>query len=131
MAASGYMTELDTESIWSSTLDTTRFGKINVRFGEILNFYCRKNHDAATDITDTAVLPILEQVSEEALYRLMAAAKIDKHTNPWDFIQANVVSVMSKVIRDNLNLLEIVKEQLESKLHVKISSKLTLTSHSD
>lgn len=131
MAASGYMTEADTESIWDSTLDTTRFGKINVRIGEILNFYVNKNHDATTDVTDTAVLPILEQISEEALYRLMSAAKGTGVTDPWDFIAANVMSVMSQAIRDNYRILEIVKEQLESKLHYKASSILTLPSHSD
>jgi len=131
MASSGYMTEEDTESIWSTTLDTDRFDDINVRMGEILNFYCKKNHDAATDITDTAVLPILEQISEEALFELIASAKIEKPTVPWQFIQANIPNVMSKVIRKNHFILEIVREHLESKLHVKLSNKLALPSHGD
>lgn len=131
MAASGYMTEADTESIWATTLVTARFNKINVRIGEILNFYCNKNHDAATDITDTKILPILEQISEEGLFELLASAAIEKPTNPWQFVQANVPNVMAKIIRKNKAILDIVKEHIESKLHVKISSKLTLTSHSD
>ena len=73
MAASNYMTEADTESIWDTTLDTTRFGKIGVRIAEILNFWI--NGDATSQVTDTGVTPILEQLSEECLVELIAAAK--------------------------------------------------------
>jgi len=131
MASSGYMTELDTESIWNAALDTDRFDDINVRFGEILNFKCRKDKDAATDITETKVLPILEQISEEALFRLIAASKLAGVTKPWEFIQANVVSVMSKVLRDNSELIDEIKLVLETKVIIKYSNKLNLPSHSD
>ena len=132
MASSGYMTIAETRSIWAATLgDATRFDYINVRFGEILNFKCRKDKDAATDITETKVLPILEQISEEALFRLIAAAKIDATNAPWTFIQANVVSVMSKVLRDNRELIDEIKLVLETKVIIKFSSKLNLPSHSD
>lgn len=131
MASSGYMTRTDVQSIWATTIDTTRFGYINVRFGEILNFKCRKDKDSQTDITETKVLPILEQISEEALFRLIAAAKIESSSEPWGFIQANVVSVMSKVLRDNRELIEEVKLVLETKVIIKYSNKLTLPSHSD
>jgi hypothetical protein len=43
------MTEADVESIWDTTWDTTRFGKINVRIGELLNFLV--HGDATTDVT--------------------------------------------------------------------------------
>ena len=123
MASSGYMTIADTRSIWDTALlDETRFDYINVRFGEILNFKCRKDKDAATDITETKVLPILEQISEEGLLRLIAGAKIDATNNPWDFIQANIVSIMSKVLRDNKELIEEIKLVLETKVIMKFSS---------
>ena len=132
MASSGYMTIGDTRSVWNAALlDETRFDYINVRFGEILNFKCRKDKDAATDITETKVLPILEQISEEALIRLIAAAKIDATEDPWLFIQANVVSVMSKVLRDNRELIDEIKLVLETKVVIKYSNKLDLPSHSD
>ena len=110
MAAVNYMTEVDTESIWDTSLDTTRFGKIGVRMAEILNFWI--SGDATTNIADTKVTPILEQISEEALVRLIAAAKESAVTNPWDFIQANVVSVMSKVIEDNEPILKRINNAL-------------------
>ena len=132
MASSGYMTIGDTRSVWNAALlDETRFDYINVRFGEILNFKCRKDKDAATDITETKVLPILEQISEEALFRLIAASKLAGVTKPWEFIQANVVSVMSKVLRDNSELIDEIKLVLETKVIIKYSNKLNLPSHSD
>lgn len=88
MAASGYMTELDTESIWATgDLDTTRFGKINIRIAELLNIIF--SGDATTNITDTKVLPYLEQFSEELLLELLLAAKANKFSDVWGFIQSN------------------------------------------
>lgn len=116
MAAAGYMTEVDTESIWNVALDTTRFGKINVRMGEMLNFWI--TGDAATDITDTKVLPILEQLSEEALMRLMAAAKEGKFNDPWTFVQANVSSIMSQVIIENAFILKRVQNTLYGRIEI-------------
>jgi len=116
MAAAGYMTEVDTESIWDVALDTTRFGKINVRMGEMLNFWI--TGDAATDITDTKVLPILEQLSEEALMRLIAAAKEGKFNDPWDFVRANVSSIMSQVIIENSAILKRVQNTLYGRMEI-------------
>ena len=132
MTASGYMTELDTESIWNlGDFDTTRFGKINVRMGEILNFTVRTDMDAQTDITDAKILPILEHLSEEGFNLLVAAAKGSKFNNPWDFIQANVFTVMSRLLRNNRTVIEQLKEQQESKIHINYSGILPLRSHSD
>ena len=132
MAASGYMTIGDVRSIWNIAMtDTTRFDFINVRMGEILNFSVRKDMDSQTDITDTKILPILEQMSEEGLLELMQASKSNRTTDPWNFIQANVFRVMSKIIRANKRILDQLKEQQETKLHVKYSGILQLRSHSD
>ena len=132
MAAAGYMTELDVESIWNlGDFDTTRFGKINVRMGEILNFTVRTDMDAATDITDTKILPILEHLSEEGFNHLVAASKGSKFNNPWDFILANVYSVMFKLLRNNRQVIKQLKEEQESKIHLKYSGTLELRSHTD
>lgn len=98
MVASNYMTEADTESIWDTTLDTTRFGKIGVRIAEILNFWV--NDDATDQVDNTAVTPILKQLSEEILFDLIAAAKINAVTNPWDFIQSNVVRISQRILQN-------------------------------
>ena len=65
------MTEVDTESIWDTALDTTRFGKIGIRIAEQLNFWV--NEDATSQVTSTAIIPILEQLSEEILMDLIAS----------------------------------------------------------
>lgn len=129
MAATNYMTEADTESIWDTSLDTTRFGKIGVRLAEILNFWI--NGDATTNVTDTKVTPICEQLSEEALVRLIAAAKANAVTNPWEFIWSNVSSVMVQVIRENDIILERAKEILTKRYHMTDSEELELPSSTD
>ncbi len=132
MASSGYMTEADVESIWNlGDFDTTRFGKINVRMGEILNFSVRTDMDAQTDITDTKILPILEHLSEEGFNILVAASKGSKFNNPWDFIDANVFSVMARLLRTNRETIEDLKTQQEAKVHLNYSGTLELRSHSD
>jgi hypothetical protein len=88
MAASGYMTEADVESIWDTTWVTARFDLINVRIAELINIFF--NDDATSNITDTAVLPYLEQIAEELLLELALAAKANKFSDTWQFIQANV-----------------------------------------
>ena len=110
MAASGYMTEVDFESIWGATIETARFNLINVRLGEILNYFFTR--DAATDITATTVLPILEQLSEEALLNLLNGAKANKFSDVWQFINANASSVMSRILRENPEIVEMVKQDL-------------------
>jgi len=91
MAAAGYMTETDVESIWDTEWDTTRFNFINVRIGEMLNFLVHQ--DATTDVTNTGCLPILEQISEEILLGLKMAATATDVEEPWDFIQANISKI--------------------------------------
>ena len=88
MAFTGYMSETDTEGIWDTEWDTTRFALINIRIGEILNFLVYG--DATTAITSTAVLPIVEQISEEILLELKLAAQANAIVVPWDFISANI-----------------------------------------
>lgn len=92
------MTELDTESIWDVSLDTARFGKIGIRIAEQLNFWV--NEDATSQVTSTAVIPIMEQLSEEILLDLITAAKAYSPTQPWDFIQANVIRVSQRILRN-------------------------------
>ena len=123
------MTELDTESIWAIALDTTRFGKLNVRIGEILNFWV--NEDASTDVTNTKVLPLLEQLSEEILIELIAIAKMNVTHDPWNFISANVVRVATDTIIKNLKILRKIAIMLGKKYNIKQTSTLTLPSHGD
>ena len=91
MAAVGYMTEGTVESIWSTKWDTTRFNHVNLRFAKILNFLV--NGDATSQVINTAVTPILEEVSEEILLDLEMAAKATGVSNPWNFIMANVSKI--------------------------------------
>lgn len=126
MAASNYMTEADTESIWDTSLDTTRFGKVGVRMAEILNFYI--NGDATSQITNTAVTPICEQLSEEGLLRLIAAAKENAVTDPWLFIQSNVINVMKDLIQENWLIIERMREILTKRYHITTTEDLELPS---
>ena len=91
MAASNYMTEADVESIWDTAWDTARFGNIGVRIAEILNFLV--NDDATSQVTDTSVTPIMEQISEEILLELKMAAQANASLVPWDFISANISKI--------------------------------------
>lgn len=92
------MTELDTESIWGTgDFDATRFGKIGIRIAEFINF--KLYRDATNQCTNTAVLPLLEEFSEEVFINLVAAAKINTVTNPWEFIAANVTAFLIKHYR--------------------------------
>ena len=129
MAPAGYMTELDFESIWGATIATARFTLINVRLGEILNYLL--TDDAATDITETKVLPILEQLSEEALINILQGAKSNKFAEVWAFMAANASRIMSKVLEDNRKIVKRVGITLGKKYSIKYSNKLSLPSHSD
>ena len=131
MASSGYMTELTTEGIWGVELTTAQFDLINVRLGSILNFTVRADKDAQTDVTDTKVLPMLEQASEEALFDLLQAAKTDKFNDVWQFVNAKSIWVMSRLLFQNRRIIAEIKEVLEAKVHLKYSGRLRLTSHSD
>jgi hypothetical protein len=111
------MTEADTESIWDlGDFDTTRFGKIGVRMAAILNFYI--TGDATSQITNTAVTPILVQISEEAFRRLVQSSKGSKFNNPWDFIASNTTSVMSQVIEENKKILQMISDKLYGRMEI-------------
>ena len=110
MAASNYMTEADTESIWATTLDTTRFGKIGVRIAEILNFEIM--NDATSQITTAAVLPILEHLSEEGLILLIASAKVNALHDPYEFMISHAISVMDEVLGRNQRWIKKIKKVL-------------------
>lgn len=131
MAASGYMTYADFKSIWSAEIVETRFNLINIRMGELLNFTVRPDKDSQTDVTNTKVLPMLEQASEEALLDLMNAAKSNKFSDVWQFINSRSNWVMSKLLFQNRRIIDEIKELLEAKLHVKYSNLLRLPKHSD
>jgi len=110
MAFAGYMTEADVESIWDTKWDTARFDDINLRIGEMLNFLVVGN--ATTEITNVAVLPILEQISEEILLDLKLAAQANAIIVPWDFISANISKIdwkfydtyLLKKVREIINI---------------------------
>lgn len=112
MAASGYMTEADTESIWNTTLVTARFDNINLRIAEQLNFWC--TDDATSQVTNTAVTPVLEQISEEILLELIAASKTYAVDRPWDFIQANVGRISRKILTNYGIILDKIRTILGS-----------------
>ena len=131
MASSGYMTYADFKTIWSAEIVEGRFNLINVRMGEILNFTVRKDKDSQTDVTNTKILPMLEQASEEGLLDLMNAAKSNKFSDVWQFINSRSNWVMSRLLFQNRRIINEIKEVLESKLHLKYSGVLSLPSHSD
>jgi hypothetical protein len=122
MAAAGYMTEADFESIWDTTITTARFALINVRLGEILNYLI--TGDASTDTTDTKVLPIYEQISEEALMNILQASKSNKFSDVWQFIQTNAVRVMAKVLWDNKKIMDMLGISLTKRYHYTESANL-------
>lgn len=104
------MTIGDTQSIWSVSLDATRFGNIGVRIAEQLNFWV--NDDSTSQVVNTAVTPIMEQLSEEILLDLITAAKAYSPTQPWDFIQANVIRVSSRILSNYKIILKKIKNIL-------------------
>ena len=106
MAAFGYMDEGKVESIWDSTWDTTRFNHINLRIARLLNIIF--NSDAESNVTNTAVVPYLEQLSEEILVDLRLSAKAEKFVDTWGFIQANVSNFFVKKINQNRWMIDMV-----------------------
>jgi hypothetical protein len=129
MPAANYMTIDDTQSIWSTTLDATRFGNIGVRMAEILNF--KVYHDATNQCTNDAVTPLFEQISEECLMDLIMAAKGTDTVEPWEFIQANVSSFLLRKLQEWRKEIKEIQE-IESKRHrIKFPSiKSSFPSHS-
>ena len=100
------MKEADTESIWNTQLDTTRFGKIGVRIAEQLNFWI--NDDATSQITDTKVTPILEQISEEILIGLLNKAKVEK--DPYQFMAMQVTRTSRDILRNYGDILQKIRQ---------------------
>lgn len=130
MAASNYITsETDMESIWEFGIETAKFALIGVRMAEILNH--RIYNDATQQVTDTAHLPILKQISEECMHELIAASKETAVERPWDFIQANVMNFMRRRLAAWNERLDAIQIDLERKHNIKYSNKLRLPSHSD
>lgn len=123
------MTEADTESIWDVALDTARFGKIGVRIAEQLNFWV--NDNATTQVTNTAVLPILEQISEEILLELIQASKSYAVEKPWDFIQANVARISTRILVNYDNILKKIGNILGQTKMELVTSRLPQTTDSN
>ncbi len=114
------MTEVDTESIWATALDTTRFGKIGVRMAELVNWKIYR--DATNQCTNVAVLPVIEHFCEEVLILLIGAAKINGLHDPWEFIQGNVMRFFNRHY-------EIWKEDFEE-IRITESQEKTIELHS-
>jgi len=129
MAAANYITIADYKSIWSTQIEVAQFALIGVRMAEILNHRIYK--DATHQVVDTAHTPILEQISEECLISLIAASKEAAVTNPWDFLQANVMNFMRKRLLAWKPFLDSIQIAISQKHDVKYSNKLRLPSHSD
>lgn len=129
MAAVNYMTEADSEGLWDFEIATARFALIGVRMAEILNH--RINKDSTQQITDTAHIPILEQISEECMHELIGASKMTGVSDPWLFIQANVMAFMNRKLRQWKDFLDAIQLSLERKHIIKYSNLLRLPKHSD
>ena len=129
MVAISYMTRTDTQTIWDVALDSTRYDKVAVRIAEQLNFWV--NADATEQVVNTAVTPMLEQLSEEILLELIQASKSYAVEKPWDFIQANVARISTRILVNYDLILEKIKTILGEKFSIKYSNKLVLPSHSD
>ena len=112
MVSSGYMTEVTFEGIWGATISTAQFDLINIRLGGIFNYLLTR--DGATDITDTAVLIMIIEMSEEALMQILQGSKSNKFTDVWRFIQSDAVSIISKILRDNEETVKMIKQDLGS-----------------
>ena len=107
------MTEATFEGIWLAEITTAQFDLINVRLGSILNYLLTR--DAATDITSTAIVPILEHLSEEALLNLVQGSKSNKFSDVWQFIQTAAVRIMSRILTQNPEDVEMIKSDLGNK----------------
>lgn len=112
MAASNYMTEADTESIWDKSLTTARFALIGVRIAEILNFWI--NDDATSQVTNTAVTPILEQLSEQVLVDIIVASKNQNSMNAGEYAVRNAALITTRLLFEegNMKILDRIKKIL-------------------
>ena len=123
------MTEADFKSIWDhADIDDTRWSNIGTRMAEILNFWI--NEDATSQITSTAVTPILEQLSEEGFRRIKMASKEDKFVDPYNFIMSQIASVMATVIQENFFILTKIQKIL-GKRKIELVRKTLPSSTSD
>lgn len=104
------MTEADAESMWDVLFESTRFAKANVRIGSLINFWITQA--AGTDIVDADITPILAQLSEEILLDLYIAAKAHKLVDPWDFVQAHISSVTISHLKENRELLQMIRDKI-------------------
>ena len=116
MAAAGYMTETDTESIWKATLDTTRFDLINVRLGELLNF--EVTGDASTDVTDAKVTPVLKQISEEMLFEMINTSKGVGESVPWNVASMMIASVFNRMIGNYWRTIKKIQDVLYDNVQI-------------
>lgn len=107
MASSGYSDETTFNSVWNTTVVSARFTNLNVQIGGVLNFLI--SGDAATDTTETTVTPILRQISDELILRIMALSKVEKTVNPWDFLS---VFSMSRIRREYALELQLIATTL-------------------
>ena len=130
MAASNYITsETDMEGMWNFGIETARFTLIGTRMAELLNF--RVNKDATKQVTTAGSLPILKQISEEALQELINAAKSQAVDKPWDFIRSNVMNFMTRKMKQWDEFLEDIAAIEGQNIYVKYSDQLRLPKHSD
>ena len=105
------MDETEFKSIWAhADVDDTRWTNVGVRMAEIINLWV--NDDATAQVTNTAVTPILEQISEEAFRRIKMASKEEKYSDINSFIDSKVASVMTTVLLENDVILRKVKSIL-------------------
>ena len=115
MAASNYMTETDTEAIWSKNLTTATFALIGVRIAEVLNFWV--NDDATNQVTNTAVTPLMEQLSEQALIQLLYEARAQNTLKPGEYALSNAANLTTTLLfeRGNKKILDKIRRILGNK----------------
>ena len=66
--------------------------------------------DATTNVTNTAVLPFLEQFSEELIMNLFAGGKLYNKIAPWEFVSLNVTSFFIEKYNESMILFDMVKK---------------------
>ncbi len=104
------MTYADFKTIWNAEIVEARFNLINIRIGEVLNYLITR--DAATDVTNTTVVPMFEQLSEESLIEFLQASKSNRFTDVWRFIQSNAARIIRRVLQNNRDVVKMIKQDL-------------------